>query len=315
MTGFRRGFKNRIALMLAVSLLLSLVAGGCGKKQDSSEDSFKLFYVNNSETGIVAVDYELVSDKADLEALVAELVDQLGTMPERRQYEAPLTGDVNLIGYSISDKMLTLNFDLRYNDMRRTLEILDRAAIVRTFTQLEDIEYVSFQVEGTPLMDHYGNIIGNMSADTFIYNMGNEINTYEKVELKLFFANEEGDKLVPVYRSVVYNSNISMERLAVEQIINGPNTDICFPTIAKDTKINSVNVRDGVCYVDFDQAFLTEPYGVSAEVAIYSIVNTIVEFSDVNKVAFSVNGEATFTFLDINISGPFERNLDIIEQQ
>ena len=193
------------------------------------------------------------------------------------------------------------------------MEILDRAAIVRTFTQLDEIEYVSFQVEGTPLADHYGNIIGNMSADTFIFNVGNEINTYERVELKLYFANETGDKLVPVYRSVVYNSNISMERLAVEQIIKGPKTDICYPTISKDTKINSVNVKDGVCYVDFDSSFLSEPYNVSAEVAIYSLVNSIVELTDVNKVAFSVNGEASFTFMDFSITGPYERNLDLME--
>ncbi len=306
-----KALKNRIALFLVPALALLLV--GCERRAPMDPDAFKLFYVNNSETGIVAVEYDIQSDLSDTDAVIGELIEQLGKMPERLQYEAPLTGDVNLIGYSLSDKLLTLNFGIQYMDIGRTVEILDRAAIVRTFTQIRDIEYVNFQVEGTPLTDHYGNIIGNMSADTFIFNVGNEINTYEKVELKLFFSNEAGDKLVPVYRSVVYNSNISMERLAVEQIIKGPNTDICYPTISKDTKINSVNVRDGVCYVDFDQAFLTQPYSVSAEVALYSIVNTIAEFSDVNKVAFSVNGEATFNFMDFEISGPYERNLDIIE--
>jgi germination protein M len=104
-----------------------------------------------------------------------------------------------------------------------------------------------------------------------------------------------------------------MERLAVEQIISGPNTDICFPTISKDSKINSINVKDGVCYIDFDQNFLSEPYSVKAEVALYSVVNTVAELLDVNKVAFSINGEAAFTFMDLAVTGPFERNLDIIE--
>ena len=309
---FGNEMKNRIVSFALALTMISLMLTGCQKK-DAAPDSFKIFYVNNSETGIMAVDYEIKSDKADIDAVISELIQQLGTMSERRQYEAPLTGEVNLIGYTIADKLLTLNFDTRYLDIGRTVEVLDRAAIVRTFTQLQDIDYVSFQVEGAPLTDHYGNIIGNMSADTFIFNVGNEINTYEKVELKLFFANETGDKLIPVYRSVVYNSNISMERLAVEQIISGPNTDICFPTISKDSKINSISVKDGVCYIDFDSAFLNEPYNVTAEVALYSLVNTIAEFSDVNKVAFSVNGNSTFTFMDFSISGPYERNLDIIE--
>ena len=198
-------------------------------------------------------------------------------------------------------------------ELGRTIEILDRAAIVRTFTQLDSVEYVSFQIDGAPLTDHYGNIVGNMSADTFINNVGNEINTYEKVQLKLYFATKEGNRLSPVYRSVVYNSNISMERLAVEQIINGPNTDIVFPSISKDTKIKSVNVKDGVCYIDFDNGFLSPVDNVTAEAAIYSIVNTVTELPSINKVAFSVNGEDSFTFMDFLISGQYERNLDIVD--
>ena len=104
-----------------------------------------------------------------------------------------------------------------------------------------------------------------------------------------------------------------MERLAVEQIISGPNTDIVFPSISKDTKIRSVNVKDGVCYVDFDSGFLTPVENVSAEAALYSIVNTITELPAVNKVAFSVNGEDSFTFMDFLISGQYERNLDIVD--
>ncbi|MCR5156871.1 MAG: GerMN domain-containing protein [Butyrivibrio sp.] len=305
--------KNIIALILIMVLAMTGLAGCSVGRPSSDDESFKLFYVNNSETAIVAVDYEIKSSSVDIEAVIEELLGQLGTMPERMQYEAPLTGEVNLLGYTITDRLLTLNFDISYLEMETTIEILDRAAIVRTFTQLPQIEYVSFQVEGNPLTDRNGNVVGNMSADTFIYNMGNEINTYEKIELKLYFTNEAGDKLVPVYRSVVYNSNISMERLALEQLIKGPNSDICYPTVSKDSKINSISVKDGVCYIDFDPSFLTEPYPVSAEVALYSIVNTVTEFSYVNKVAFSVGGEASFTFMDYAVSGPFERNLDIIE--
>ncbi len=304
--------KRIISVILAFSMVV-LCLFGCGKKEERDPNALRIFYVNSSKTGILAVDYVPKSDKSDTNAIISELVEELSRMPERHQYEAPLTGGVNLVAHNLSDKLLTLDFDINYMDIDRTLEILDRAAIVRTFTQLEGIDYVCFQVEGAPLADHYGNIIGNMSADTFIFNAGNEINTYEKIELKLYFANDTGDMLFPVYRSVVYNSNISMERLAIEQIIKGPNTDMCYPTVSRDTKINFVNVRDGVCYVDFDPSFLTQPNDVTAEVAIYSLVNTIAEFSDVNKVAFSVNGQSSFKFMDVEINSPFERNLDIIQ--
>ena len=312
MIGKKMSYMMKKRILLSLSLLtLCLGLSGCERKREVSENSIKVYYVNSSETGIISKDYEL-KETEDTDQEIKELIEVLKEMPDRLEYEAPISGDTNLIGYSLRDKLLTLNFASNYNNLGRTLEILDRAAIVRTFTQLENVEYVSFQVEGTPITDHYGNIIGNMSADTFIYNIGNEINTYEKVELKLYFASEDGKKLVPVYRSVVYNSNISMEKLAVEQIISGPNTDIAFATINKDTKIKSINIKDGVCYIDFDASFLNQTNQVTAEAAIYSIVNTVTELSNVNKVVFSVNGESTFTFMDYIISGPYERNLDLI---
>ena len=299
--------------MILLSLMLLLPMTGCERKSKADVGAFQVYFVNSNETGIVSQKYDIKTDLADTDAVIDELIAELQTIPERLQYEAPISGDVKLYGYSLNDKLLTLNFGSNYSELGRTIEILDRAAIVRTFTQLDFVEYVTFQVEGNPLTDHYGNVIGNMSSDTFIYNVGKEISTYEKMELKLYFANETGDKLIPVYRSVVYNSNISMERLAVEQIISGPNTGIAFPTINKDCKIRSINVKDGVCYVDFDSAFLTQTNSVTAEVALYSIVNSVAEFPGVNKVVLSVNGETSFTFMDFVISGSYERNLDIIE--
>ncbi len=305
-------FKNRI-LPVFLSTVMAVILASCGDKSAKDEDAFKVYYVNSQETGIVAEQYDIIADPSDVEAVISELIGVLESKPENVKYEEPLSEEYGYVSYSMQDKLLTLNFNSRYNELGRTIEILDRAAIVRTFTQLDFVDYVSYQIDGTPLTDHYGNIIGNMSSDTFIYNVGNEINTYEKIELKLYFANETGDKLVPVYRSVVYNSNISMERLAVEQVISGPNNNIAYPTVNKDCKVNSVNVKDGVCYVDFDSAFLTQPNSVNAEVALYSIVNSIVEFSDVNKVVLSVNGELSFTFMDFVISGSYERNLDLVE--
>ncbi len=312
MIRIKQFFENKI-LTVFLSLVLSLTVVACGDNSDNDAEAFKVYYVNSQETGIVASKYDIASDTSDVDAVVSELIGVLESKPDNVKYEEPLSEEYGYENYSIQDKLLTLYFNNRYNELGRTIEILDRAAIVRTLTQLDFVDYVNFQVDGNPLTDHYGNVIGNMSADTFIYNVGNEINTYEKIELKLYFANETGDKLVPVYRSVVYNSNISMERLAVEQVISGPNNNIAYPTVNKDCKVNSVNVKDGVCYVDFDSAFLTQPNSVNAEVALYSIVNSIVEFSDVNKVVLSVNGELSFTFMDYVIAGSYERNLDLVE--
>ena len=305
--------KNLIVLMLAMFFVVSM--SSCSSQQEEQNRQVKqVYYVNKAETAIVAQDYEIQAELTDVPSVIEELITQLGTIPSKLEYEAPLSGEVSLINYTYNEGLLTLNFDKKYNNLSTTKEVLVRAAIVRTFTQLDDISSVSFLIDGLPLSDSKGNIIGTMSSDTFIYNAGNEINTYEKVELMLYFANEEGTALVPVYREVVYNSNISMERLAVEQLLKGPNTNIAYATLNPDAKLNSISVRDGVCYVDFDSNFLIQPNNVTSEVAIYSLVNTLVNITEVNKVQISVNGETNVTFMEnINLSNMFERNLDIVE--
>ena len=54
------------------------------------------------------------------------------------------------------------------------------------------------------------------------------MNSYEKVTIRLYFANETGDGLIPINRELLHNidvSNISMEKLVVEQLIAGPAND------------------------------------------------------------------------------------------
>ena len=207
-----------------------------------------------------------------------------------------------------------MNFDENYRMQSAITEILVRAALVRTLTQIEGIEYVSFQVNSEPLMDASGALVGVMNADQFIDNAGNEINTYEKVKLNLYLANEEGTGLTAVSRSVVYNSNISMERLVVEQLIAGPSeNEAAYPTINPSTRVVSVNVQDGICYVNLNSTFLTQIYNVTSDVTIYSITNSLVELTNVNKVQISINGDSNVTYKEnTNLSTVFERNLELV---
>ncbi len=131
----------------------------------------------------------------------------------------------------------------------------------------------------------------------------------------MYLANETGDGLKKITRSVVYNSNISTERLIVEQLILGAlENEKVYPTINPNTKIISVNVKDGICYVDLDNTFLTQIYNVTSDVTIYSITNSLVELSNVNKVQISINGNINVTYREnTSLSTVFERNLELVE--
>lgn len=104
-----------------------------------------------------------------------------------------------------------------------------------------------------------------------------------------------------------------MEKLVVEQLISGPASDETFPTVSPDTKLVNITVKDGVCYLTFDSAMLMAVDNVTTDVTIYSIVNSLVELSNINKVQISIDGNKDGKFRDkYEASTIFERNLSLV---
>ena len=238
----------------------------------------------------------------------------LATAPDSANYKAPISAKLGKVKYVYSDEQVTLYFTDAYKDLTNTTEILTRAAIVKTLTQLDSVKYVTFMVQEEPLTDQDGNLVGLMTADSFIDSEGSEINTYEKTELKLFFANQDGTKLVEANRTVVYNSNISLEKLVVEQLIQGPTNTEIYPTIRPETEIINITVKDSICYVNLDESFLTPVEGVSAKITLYSIINSLAELPGINKVQILINGETDLTFREItSLTSLFERDLTLVQ--
>ena len=102
----------------------------------------------------------------------------------------------------------------------------------------------------------------------------------------------------------------------MEELIKGPNAEGAYPTINPATKVANVTVKDGVCYVNLDETFLTQVYSVNSEVTIYSIVNSLVELDNVNKVQILVNGESQISYREsMNLNTTFGRNLDLVEDK
>ncbi len=304
---------KKYGIWLCIMFMLVLTA--CGKEQKATDETvYQIYEVNKEETKVAS--REITTTETDTEKLLGVLIEELEKTPEDTENRAAITEAIQLQSSTVADESANLNFGVGYYEQSLTGEILTRAAIVRTLTQIPDVNYVSFLVDGSALLNNQGAPVGVMTADQFIDNSGNEINTEEKVSLVLYFANENGDKLKTVTREVVYSSNISLDKLVMEQLITGvQDGEEAYPTINPATKVVSVTVSDGTCYVNLDKEFLTQIYKVDANVTIYSIVNSLVELSDVNRVQISINGETDLSYKEsVPLATVFERNLELVEQ-
>ena len=140
------------------------------------------------------------------------------------------------------------------------------------------------------------------------------MNSFEKTELTLYFSNAAGDGLVEEKREVMRNTNTSLEKLIVEQLIEGPREPDSYPTLPPDMKLLNVMVSESVCSINLDSAFLNNSLEVREYIPIYSIVNSLSELPTVSRVQIRINGSQDAVFRDkIPLNTVVERNFEYME--
>uniref|UniRef100_UPI0040565A69 GerMN domain-containing protein n=1 Tax=Agathobacter sp. TaxID=2021311 RepID=UPI0040565A69 len=278
--------KKRLRMFL-LCICFAFVFIGCGNHHADGE--YQVYYLNIENSKIVPEGYD--SSGATGKELIAEFLERLQTAPDSSKLRRTIPESVVVNGFNINEDSLLIDFGKGYSELSATQEILIRAAIVQTVLQESSISHVSFTVETEPLCNKSGSLVGSMNRESFVENPGKQINSAIETELTLYFASTDGTGLVKENREVHYSTNISVEKLIVEQLIGGPHKSGSKPTIPSETKIISVTVAEGVCYVNLDAAFYNQSPDIKEEVVLYSIVNSLTELQSVNKVQIAVNGD------------------------
>lgn len=299
---------------LLLLLFVLMFFAGCGKREEIPENGTVVYYLNKDVTSVVPVSCEITGDSPEVR--VEEFLAKLEETPESVDLRTTIPESVKILSYSLDRQQLYLDFSAEYLNMDRATEILVRAAIVKTMVQVEEVSFVGIRVAGEPLKDSKGIGIGLMNENTFLDNMGSEEHATKIVNLNLYFANKNGDKLTAQSTVIEYNANVAVEKVVVEQLIAGPTEEGYYATIPKDTKVMSVTTKDGVCYVNLDTGFTAQGYDVLGTVTVYSIVNSLTELPGITSVQLLVNGETSVPYKDnISLETTFQRNPEMIVKE
>jgi hypothetical protein len=133
------------------------------------------------------------------------------------------------------------------------------------------------------------------------------------IQTKLYFPDNNVDKLHLELRELLV-SNDGTARAAVEGLIEGPLSNLA-PSIPEGTQLLDISILNGVCTVDFSQAFVDNHISGSSNdlMTVYSIVNTLTEFSSIDKVKFLIEGKTGATFGNFVFNEALARREDLIE--
>lgn len=309
---------SMIFLYITAVLFLAVFVSGCSSQEQlgAGEYSYYIFFRQLTSMDLISLPYETDTEEDRTEALVDELWGIFSSAKNIESAVTTVTDAVVLNRVVLENKTLTFYFENSYTNMDSMTEILFRAALVKTFGQLKEVNNVAICVGEQPLVDSIGNPVGKMVDSDFVGIGSNDVNSVQATALSLYFTNEAGDRLIRQEMRVAYNSSFSIERFVLESLIEGPKEEGYYATLPSDLKIISVTVKDRVCYVNLDSTFIDAPLNVQPYIPVYSIVNSLMELPSIRKVQILINGSSDIKFRDsISFAEPLDMNLDYVEEK
>lgn len=300
-----------LSLVLVVLLSFSLVS--CKKEKSSyGDNNFYVYFVAVDSTDL----YPVVTEVQEMEShsmLISTIWDILANSSEGNVYQSPVVKGIELKSCELQDFNLVFNFSSTYNDLSPEKELLFRACLTKTFSQLNFVNTVEVLVESQPFTLADGTVVGPQKWSSYFDLIGSGLNVYEKETLTLYFATDDGLKMISEKTTITHNKIFPTEYYVVAKLISGPTTDGLLPVFSSDAKLLSVKTQNGVCHVDLNTGFVEGVENVSPEVQIYAIVNSLTELQDITSVQFTVAGDSNNKFLDsVDLSTPLKRNNDLI---
>ena len=300
--------KKRFLSLILTAILLVLTLMGCGTSETGVN---KIYYISTDKTSIVSEAFYF--EKTLVDDRVQEMLDALSRETASVEYMQTVPAGVEIEEWELDEGVLSLYLNEVYSELDPLTEVLVRAAIVRSLTQIVGVDSVAFYVDNKPLENAQGVALGALTAERFIDDFGQETDALLNTTLKLYFASADGAKVVPETRTVYYSSNVPLEKLVIDQLLKGPKNSDLLASIPAETKLVSVSVTDGICYVNFDSAFETVITGVSESSTVYSVVNSLTELSTINQVQITVAGEIPhMANLEADLSQPLSKFYGII---
>jgi spore germination protein GerM len=132
------------------------------------------------------------------------------------------------------------------------------------------------------------------------------------LEIKVYYADSQGEYLVSESRSIMPDNRFVD---ALLELIKNPESSDLLSLVPGSTVINSVLLNDNIANVDLasnfiDDRFISETVDI---LLVYSVVNTLTEFDEIDAVIFYINGQKLDTLGSLDVSGPIFRRNDLIK--
>ncbi len=302
-------------VLLLMVMVFFLVSCDKSTSEDTKGNTVTVYFYNTTQEKLVAE--SVISEKNIREATDEEMIDAVINALSRGPLvtSVPINFQMPVKGYQLNDKIVSIWFNDEYSKLSTPNQIITRASLLYSLTELDFVEGVVFYAGDSEIVNGNGEPIGTLTRRSLLTGVIDPKPPTNIKLITLYFAKQNSDKLYKETREIHINDKTPLEKYIVEELIKGPRSNDLMAIIPKDTKID-VKTESGVCQVDFSAEIKSKQFSStkSKELLLYSIVNSLTELNNIQKVIFLVDGKKQSEFtIDIDLSESFERNEEIIE--
>jgi spore germination protein GerM len=139
---------------------------------------------------------------------------------------------------------------------------------------------------------------------------------FEEKEIVLFFPDMGNNYLLPEFRTVVLEKDISnedMARIIIEELIKGTDNDQLKSIVPAGVRILDLLVADDTAVLDLSEEFIASDYNNKEKLLeIFAVVNTLSEIG-IEEVNITIAGKPIDNYYTaLEFEAPFVRNDDLM---
>lgn len=316
---------KRGLLICLLIVQLAALFSGCrtpeeenSRSTDTQGETVRLYYTNETATTL-REESVILEEGLPARERVDEVMKQLQQPPDGFKSIVP---DGIRVVYTVTlnetepQKIQLIQLSVRgdYEKLAPNVENVFRVGLMKSLIRMQNVNCVELFADRKKENGLSEQVkISSLTQDTVIVNESDENFFKDNIEVTLYFLDEDGDQLVAETRSATVMISERIVDKIMAMLIAGPQEKNHKASVPEGTIVNEVLLRNGVCYVDVNEAFVkNQVAGETTEaLTIYSIVNSLTQIYGVSSVQFLIDGQQKEYYKsNVKINTPLTANMD-----
>lgn len=255
---------------------------------DQQRRDYTIYYATPNRKYLVG--YQVSLDPMGSKELPEQLLEQLLTPPAGEDLLSPLPIGTRILSVQVANGLCTVDVSGEFESRRfRSLpaQCLGLLSVVNTLTELESIDRVEFTVEGS-LLIRYGSMFIDKPLVRDERCIGPARTGLGEEDLLLYLVHGDERLLVPIPVRLRTSTAVPMPEQLLRSLLLDPGTNGIRSCIPSGTRLNSVTVTDGTCFVDLSGEYLSSPTELPFSGRV--IAASLCQLEEIERVQILVDG-------------------------